>query len=66
MNLRAPGYFLVLRSNTWGREMRVLAVKILKAVGKVTTSLLFDFQVAGFLNGSPMVRRVARGAQEAK
>lgn len=48
------------------REMRELAVEMLKAVQKEAPSLFFDFEVARFVNGSPMVRKVAHEAKGTK
>jgi len=60
-------YFFMFRGAIpWDRAMRELAVEMLKAVQKKAPSLFFDFEIARFMNGSPMVRRVAREVQGAK
>jgi len=46
--------------------MRELAMEMLKAVQKKAISLFFDYEIARFMNGSPMVRRVVREIQGAK
>ena len=67
VNACALRYFFVFRGAIpWDRAMRELAVEILKAVQKKAPSPFFDFEIARFMNGSPMVRRVAREAQGAK
>ncbi len=67
VNARALRHFFTLRGAIPGdREMRELVVEMLKAVKKEAPSLFFDFEVASFKNGSPMVRRVPHKAIEAK
>jgi thymidylate synthase (FAD) len=67
VNARALRHFFALRGAIPGdREMRELTVEMLKAVKKEAPSLFFDFEVARFENGSPMVRKVAHEAKEAK
>jgi len=60
-------YFLVFGCViSWDRAMRELAMEMLKAVQKKAISLFFDYEIARFMNGSPMVRRVVREIQGAK
>ncbi len=67
VNARALRHFFALRGAIPGdREMRELTVEMLKAVKREAPSLFFDFEVARFENGSPMVRKVAHDAKGAK
>lgn len=67
VNARALRHFFALRGAIPGdREMRELAVELLKAVQKEAPSLFSDFEVARFINSSPMVRKVSHGTQGAK
>ena len=46
--------------------MQGLAVEMLKAVQKKAPSPFFGNEIARFMNGSPMFRRVVRETQGAK